>query len=111
MMMKVRDRASAEERRKFSTILGVKTTIQQAMDMESRMPERAVMSMAEGPLEGDIVVGRDEELVRSCSLRLGRTGSEEGMRGRKVNGLAGRSESWVYYCKAKLCLYSGLPTK
>lgn len=66
-MMKVRDRASAEERRKFSTIWGVKTTIQQAMEMEPRIPERAIMSMEEEPLEGDMVIGG---VVRRCSLWL-----------------------------------------
>ena len=34
MMMKVRERPSVEERRKFSMICGEKTTIQQAMEME-----------------------------------------------------------------------------
>lgn len=46
MMMKAKDKPSAEERRKFSMIWGVKTTTQQAMEIEPRIPDRAVMSMS-----------------------------------------------------------------
>lgn len=51
MMTKRRESPSAEERRKFSTICGVNTTTQQAMEMEPRMPERASMSIGVAPFE------------------------------------------------------------
>lgn len=54
MMMKVTERPSADERRKFSMICGEKTTTQQAMEIEPLMPLRASMSTAK-PLEGDMI--------------------------------------------------------
>jgi len=45
MTMKVIDRPSAEERRKFSMICGEKTTTQQAIEIEPQIPERAARSI------------------------------------------------------------------
>lgn len=50
-IMKMSERPSAEERRKFSTIWGLKTTTQQAIDTEPHIPLTASKSRL-GPDKG-----------------------------------------------------------
>ena len=66
-MMKSSESPSAERRRKFSRICGVKTTIQQAIEMEPHIPESASMSSF-GACDGGYMVGGKSPECQLVSL-------------------------------------------